>query len=326
MKEQIGFGLVGLGVHGLRYARHLLEDLPGARLVAVCRKDAVLGREWASAHGVRFLAEYQDLVADEEVDAVAVATPPDLNAAVTLAALEAGKPVLVEKPLAATLPEARSILAASRESGGLVMVAQTLRWNAVVRSVKAEAATLGRLLMLALSQRFEPSDRPWLDQPGPGGILLNTGIHSFDLVRHLSGREITEVWCRTRRVETQRTPDTFVATLTLEGGVLATVDNCRATAARSGRIELIGEKGQITGDHVLGIVHRIEGRDSFPLPLGNPVPTVRAALADFVQCALDSAPPPVSVEDGLKALEVVMACRRSHSEQRVVSIDEVRSS
>ena len=324
MAGPIGVGLVGLGLHGMRYARHLQDDLPGARLVAVCRRDAAAGGAWAQAHGIRFVPDYRDLVVDDEIDVVAVITPPDLNAPVALAALAAGKAVLVEKPIAVTLEDGRRLLQASRAAGCPVMVAQTLRYNAVVRALQKEAAGLGRLILLALNQRFEPSDRPWLDRPGPGGILLNTGIHSFDLVRFLSGREITGVWCRTLTVATRRTPDAFVAALELDGGILATVDNCRATAARSGRIELVGERGQISGDHVLGSAARLVEREARRLEIGKEVPTVLAVLAAFLTCVRDGTPPPVPVEDGLKALEVVAACELSSRENRPVALREIR--
>src|SRR5207237_1088404 len=80
------------------------------------------------------------------------------------------------------------------------------RWNAVVRAIRDRLPTLGRLRALYLNQRFEPSPLAWLDDPdlAGAGIILHTGVHSFDLVRWLTGREVARVWCRAARAVTPR--------------------------------------------------------------------------------------------------------------------------
>ena len=321
MRAPLAIGLVGLGIHGERYASHLLHDLPDARLVAVSRARAADGAAWAAAHAVRFHARWEDLIADPEVEAVAVVVPTPLTAAVAGAALAAGKPVLVEKPLAATLEEGRSLARAAE--GGCLMMGQTLRWNGVVRALRQRLVDLGAPLVIAINQRFEPSTRTWLDGERGGGVILNTGVHGFDLVRHLGGDEVVEVFCRARAVTTRRTPDTFVAVLTLAGGALATVDNCRATDGRSGRIEVATAAGQLTGDHVHNRLSALVGRQARELDPGPPVPTVLEALRAFVAAARGEAGIPVTAADGLAALEIAVACERSARAGRPVRLAEL---
>src|SRR5207247_849207 len=83
-------------------------------------------------------------------------------------------------------------------AGVPVLRAHTLRWNAVVRAIRERLPSLGPLRALYLNQRFEVSSLPWLDDPrtAGGGIILHTGVHSFDLVRWVTGHEVARVWCR----------------------------------------------------------------------------------------------------------------------------------
>jgi myo-inositol 2-dehydrogenase/D-chiro-inositol 1-dehydrogenase len=200
---------------------------------------------------------------------------------------------------------------AARRSGQVAMVAQTLRFNAVVRTIQERREELGELRVISLSQRFEPSTRLWLDDPAAGGILRNTGVHSFDLVRFLTGLEVEEALCFTQRVVTQRTEDIFGAVLKLAGGVLGVVENDRTTASRSGRIELVGERGQLCGDHVHGLLLEIQGASLHSIPLPPPVPTVRECLAAFTSALHGRTPVPIPLEEGLRAVEIVDACRES---------------
>jgi predicted dehydrogenase len=202
------------------------------------------------------------------------------------------------------------------------MVAHTLRWNATIRALAARIPDLGHLRLLAVAQRLESQERgDWLDRDVGGDVLLNTGVHGFDLVRHLAGREVERVWCRSERVQTRRQPDVFVAGLRMTGGLLATVDNCRATAARSGRIEVVGERGALVADQVHGTLSLQEGRGERPLPVPEEVPTVAAVLADFRQVILEGASNPVPVADGLAAVAVALACRQASESGAEVAVE-----
>ena len=310
-----------MGRHGGRYAQHLLRDLPEARLVAVSRRDAAAGQAFAESHGLRFYADPFRLVADPGVEAVVVVTPPDLNPSLCQAALDAGKPVLVEKPLARTAAEAREI--ARRARDGFLMVAHTLRYNAVIRALRTHRGRIGPVHLISLNQRLEPSPLAWLEDPqrSGGGNVLHIGVHMFDLVRMLSGAEVVEVFCRTARQKTRQVEDLFTASFRLSSGILCTLDSSRASGGRSGRVELVGERGQLVGDHIHHTLSLIRGWEASALDPGPPVHTVQAALADFVAAVRSGAPSPIPAEDGLRAVEIAEACYRSAREGRAVDVD-----
>lgn len=312
--KRIRFGLIGLGRHGSRYARHLLDDLPEAELVAICRRDAKAGEEFATATGMTYYADFHELLADERLDAVAVVVPPDLNADICTAAARRGLHFVVEKPLAHTLTDARKIVEEARGAGIKGLVAQTLRFDSVVQTLKAHLPMLGVPHAISFQQHFEPLSLPWLDDPDRGGIILHTGVHSFDLFRFLTGREVVRVYCESFRRLTDRTEDGFTAMLLAEPGSLrGLVTQFRTTSGRIGRIEVVGEEGILVGDHVHHCLEVIQGRKRHTVPLPPPVPTVRECLKAFIMWVRHDTPPPVSLADGFMALAVVDACQRSTS-------------
>ena len=304
-------GLAGLGIHGGRYAAHLLAgDVPGVTLGAISRADAREGSLFALRHNVTYVADPRELADVPGIDAVAVCLPPDLHPQVAIACLEAGRPVLVEKPLAASVAGATAVVDAASRTGTPLMVAHTMRFDAVIEAIRRELVSLGPIRVVAINQRFEPTRRTWIDTPGRGGIYLNTGVHAFDLLRFLTGAEIVEARAMATRTVTRSTEDGFAAIFRLEpGGILATVDNARTVAGRSGRIEIAGERGQLRGDHIHRELVRIEAgtrRDLGPIP-GRP--TVAAALDAFVGALRASRPMPITAEDGLAAVRVAEALR-----------------
>jgi predicted dehydrogenase len=315
--RRIPVGLIGAGKHGQRYLAHLRADVPALGLAALCRRDVEVGRRQAAELGCRFHAEWRALVDDPAVEAVVAVVPPTLHPALATAVAAARKPLLVEKPLATTGAAAAGVVRTLRAAGVPCLMAHTLRWNAVVRALAAELPALGALRALVLNQRFEPSALAWLDDPAVsgGGIILHTGVHSFDLVRFLTGREVTRVTCRTARAVTHRTEDNFLALLELSGSdALVAVSGSRATRGRSGLIDIAADAGQLVGDHALGFAYTVRGLERTPLALPGPVPTVREALAAFAALLVDGTAPPVALEDGARAVLVAEACRRSADE------------
>ncbi len=321
----IRIGLAGLGVHGSRYAGHLLRgEVPGARLVAVSRSDASSGRAFAEEHALAFATDPLELSTMPGVDAVALVLPADLHPPVASACIEAGRPVLVEKPLAADAASARGLAREVERRGAALMVAHTLRFDPLVLRLRNEARSLGRLSLVSINQRFEPFHRKWIDDPASGGVLLNTGVHGFDLWRFLTGAEPVSVLAETGRFATERTEDHFVAIGRIEpGGPMVALDNCRTTDGRSGRIEIAGEKGQIAGDHIHRTLHRLEGRERIDLGPLEALPTVREALTHFVECLRGERPFAVTADDGAAAVVMADAAKRSAREGRRVALTEV---
>lgn len=318
----LGIGVVGGGKHGERYLGHV-ADVPGVRLAALCRRDRARGEAQARRYGCRYHADAAALIADPAVDAVVLVVPPTLNAPLAIGAAEAGKALLVEKPLATTLDECRRIADAVARAGVCAMVAHTLRFNAVVAALRAALPAVGPLHAAALTQRFEPSALDWLDRRAiaGGGIILHTGVHSFDLLRFLTGREARRVSVYAGRVQTRETEDNFAASVEMDdGALLALIGGSRATAGRGGAIELAGRDGQLVGDHVHGLAALLVGTERRALAVGPPVATVAATLAEFAAALAERRAPAITIADGAAAVALAEACQRAMRSERAEAV------
>ncbi|MFQ5477142.1 MAG: Gfo/Idh/MocA family protein [Candidatus Binatia bacterium] len=313
--DKLRLAVVGLGRHGSRYAHHAASDVDEIQLRAICRRSADAGKELAARLGCDFTDDASKLVRSSEIDAVVLVIPPRELEELLPAALECGKRVLVEKPVAPDLESGRRILEVQRRKKGWCMAGQTLRFNSVCRAIRDSVPRVGRLDSLVFSQRFPPQPQlRWLDDPAlsGGGNILHTGVHCFDLVRWLSDLEVESVSCFARSVCTKKTEDSFVANLSLRGSdALAVVTCSRSTHSRNGLIEISGDKGQLIGDHVLGTLSFI-GPDGVET-LAPPAPsyTVLEILRQFAKDAINGTSPCISYGDGLAAVAIADACYRS---------------
>jgi predicted dehydrogenase len=325
--DTIRFGLIGAGKHGSRYAKHIVEDIPQAELVGVCRRDRQEGETFAAKYSCTYYADYRQLLDDALIDAIAVVVPPYLHYQVVTAACQAGKHILLEKPFATSVTEGRQLLAMLSRSRTRCMVAHTLRFNSVVQALKQHIPQIAPLHSLYLSQRFEQSPLVWLDHKAEsgGGIVLHTGVHSFDLLRFLSSYEASQVWCQIQTVLTKETEDNFSMFCQLRNAlgshiIHGAAAGSRSTTSRSGLIEISGANGQLVGDHHHGFAYLIKGTERTPLPVPPPVPTIRDMLQVFVDCLRTGTPFPVAPEDGFRAVAIAEACYRSAANHQLAAV------
>jgi len=318
----LGIGLIGLGRHGMRYVRHLADTPLGARLVAVCRRDTEQGRTVASRHGAKFFQHYEDLIASPQVDAVIVATPPSLCLPICLAAVKAGKPLLIEKPLACTGADAREMVRAADAAGTPLMTAHTLRFDRAVLALKSQLATVGARRYLVLTNRVEP--RPEVlrapEDYGGRGVLLEIGIHLLDLVRFLTGEEVAEVRCEVERPSPKSAELRALASLRTTGGLSCIVDVSRVTGGRVSRAEWIGADGQLIADWVHHRVRKVSAGNVEAEQAVEDVPTVESALRAFLDALTSGVPMPVTGLDGQRAVEIADACYESAAIGKLVKL------
>jgi predicted dehydrogenase len=318
----LGIGLVGMGRHGMRYAQHLLASMPNARLVAVCRRNVLEGRRFAAEHAVAFFPDYRDLARDASVQAVVVVAPPSLARSICLEAVHAGKPVLVEKPLACTGTDARDMVRVAESAGVPLMTAQTLRFNRAVLALKSQLHDVGPPRFLTLTIRIEPRPEMWKNREeyAGRGVLLEIGVHVLDLVRFLTGEEVAEVRCEMDRSDGETPESRALVSLRTTGRLPCVLDVSRLSAGRMGRVEWIGEDGELIADWVRHRLQKITSNTHVQEWTVDNDPTVPATLDAFVGALTRGTSPPVSGRDGQLAVELADACYESARTGRSVRL------
>jgi myo-inositol 2-dehydrogenase / D-chiro-inositol 1-dehydrogenase len=258
-------GLIGCGVMGADHAKILQGDTPGARLAGVYDADpARAAAIAAAAKGVRLFGAARELIADPEIEAVVVASPDSTHAELAIACIEAGKPALCEKPLAATLAECRAVMAAEIKAGRrLTQVGFMRRFDPGYRAMKtaALAGKAGQPLFLHCVHRNAVAP----DYITSDLVIANSAVHEFDIARFLLGEEFAAVSVHSARAARHaegRRPQFIV--LETASGVIVTVE--AYLDARYGydvQAELVCENGAISLSPRRPIASRIEGRDGF---------------------------------------------------------------
>ena len=306
-------GLIGAGRHGRRYIHHLLHDLPGMSLAAVCRKRTGEGLPLLSTTEIPVYGDYRALIADPRVEAVVVVTPPSLCPEICFEAAKAKKPILIEKPLASTGPEARAMVRAAEVAGQLLMTAQTLRFDSTILLLKERLPEIGPLRYATFTSRIETKTgaevRPSI--PGQRGVLLEFGVHLLDLVPFLIGEDVVAVRCELDRLPSMAPEMMAIVQAHTVSGLQCVMDIARVGAGRVARAEWVGSQGQMAADW---FHHRVTGviGDSAPFEWAvQPQQTILATLRAFIHAIETKTPPPVSGRDGCRAVEVIDACYRS---------------
>jgi predicted dehydrogenase len=344
-------GLIGCGrIAGLRHVP-ALAGVPEAQVVAVADVDAERRAEIAGRLGVeRTYASHEELLADAEVEAVAVLVPAALHTEVALAALDAGKHVLLEKPLALDLNDADRLLERSSASGPRVLVAYNLRWHPLVREARrllaAGAIGTPEALVSTYTSPYVYRDvaKPWRRaRETGGGVLVEMASHHFDLWGYLLDDEAAEVSAVARDAEEEDEAATVQARM--RGGTLVTGLFSQRSLDHQ-EVEVFGTEGRLRlgvyrfdGLEVTrtpGRVGDVRGRLGAAARLARGLPgavreargggafiaSYREEWRHFLAVSRGEAEPECTLEDGRRALSLMLAAAEAAASGRTVAVDE----
>jgi predicted dehydrogenase len=338
--QKTGFGLIGCGTWGTVHARTYGASST-AHLVEVCDADEQRAARCAEQFGVpRYSSNWRAMLANPEIRAVSVATPDFAHGEIILAAIEAGKDVLAEKPLGASVEECRRILEARDRKGVKLMVDFHNRWNLPFVNIRRMlcAGEMGSLVAMNIRLNdtlFVPTRMlSWAARSSPVHFL---GSHVIDLIRWLSAAEVARVYAVSRSVVLKQagvdTPDFFQYLLELSSGATAMVENCWIVNESSPSVfdfqcEFIASQGSayVNASHHRMVEVYTERGITFPDVSGapdlhgRPVGFAIAAIEHFIDCVVQDRQPMVTGEDGLIAARVVEAIEESARTRKPVEI------
>ena len=310
VSEQRRFGVIGTGVWGethlMAYASH-----PGVELACICDLDEELLAQRAEQYGVECTTtDYREIA---------------------VAAAEAGKHVLLEKPMATTVEDCETMIAAAEASGVTLMVDFHNRWNPAMWGIKQQivAGDLGAPQMLTVRLNdtiYVPTGM--LSWGGRSTVIWFLGSHSVDLVRWLFDDEITRVYSVARshvlKARGVDTPDFFLTTVELAGGGVAQIENCwiMSTAMPTVfdfKLEMIGSEGTCFADcssHRMLQSFTPAGASYADVAVrtevqGEPGGFGVNSIRHFADCVIEGREPAVSPRDGLENTRVLVAIHES---------------
>jgi UDP-N-acetylglucosamine 3-dehydrogenase len=303
--KKISVGVIGTGTMGIHHVR-LFAAMPGVRLIGVADGNPAAIWGAVEAYRVPGFADFRDLLAFKP-DAVSIAVPTSQHESVALTAIRAGCHVLLEKPIAGNSNAARRIIRAAAAGKVKLMIGHTERFNPAVTAVKR--ALKGEKIISFDITRVGPLPPRVKDV----GIIIDLAIHDIDLLRHLTGAEVSRVTSLHRSVSGAH-EDTAMILLKLENGVMAHITTNWLTPFKARLIQVATLGKFIRADllnRTVSVYSRVpkteDGGLVKEIPVADAEP-LRLELEAFIRSVRTGTPVPVSGEDGLRALRVAESC------------------
>lgn len=312
MAERLRVGVIGVGTMGAHHVR-VYGELDGAQLVAIADTSEARLPEIERPDSVRTFGDYREMLAEERLDAVSIAVPTRQHLEVALACIEQRVPVLVEKPLAASVDECLRLKDAALGAAVPLMVGHIERFNPGVAELKQriEQREAGALIQIEARRvgPFFPRERDV-------GVVQDLATHDIDVLRHLVACDIDRVRAETRSGIKSPYEDALSAVLRFEDGTIGTLDVNWLSPVKDRELRVLGERGLFKLDYLTqqltfyptaaDVGASTTSNSGIEIEVDKQEP-LRVELNSFLRVARGEEAPRVGADDAIAAMRVVEA-------------------
>ncbi len=331
MTDTLRFGLIGCGRVAPRHAESFVQ-LPGATLAAVADVRASRADRFAREYHADPYTDYRRLLERPDLDVVSICTPSGLHAAMAMEAMQAGKHVIVEKPMALSLADADAMIRVSAETGRKLCVVLQNRYNPPMQDLRrvVDSGRLGRLLLGSATVRWYRTQEYYEDEwhgtwAMDGGALMNQSIHHIDALQWLMGAPASVFAYTATLAHRMEAEDTGVAVIRFQNGSLGTIEGSTITYPENleGSVAVFGERGSLkVGGTALNrkTIWKVEGelehekelltRDQLD-PASVYGTSHSAVIADMIAAVLEDRPPRTNGFEARRSVALVLAIYES---------------
>ncbi|MCJ7703847.1 MAG: Gfo/Idh/MocA family oxidoreductase [Anaerolineales bacterium] len=321
MDKPVNFAVVGTSIG--RYHLQGISNIPSvARLAGVCDINEDRAREMAEKYQADFYTtDFNELLRREDVDAITLAVPHDLHHSMAVAAANAGKHILVEKPIATTLEQADEVIAAAKKNNVKLMIGHNMRYLGQYAKAKelVEQDVIGKPYLLTATVHVYSNTggfRTILKHLG-GGALIDSGVHRFDLIRWIMG-DIKRVYGKIGTFLNMQMEgeDTAVLVMEFESGAIGTFSCSWVAKAyeHEETLQIFGTKGSVLATYYSPTLkvrsdtppEGWQNLSEFTYSIDQPM-SMQMEIEDFARSIINDEQPPVTGEDGRKSLELTLA-------------------
>lgn len=337
MKSKLRLGVIGTGRIGNIHIGNLVKQISNAEVTAVADPNLRAAEQTATHYGIpKFVADYSELLANNELDAVAICSASQTHPAIIKDAAAAGKHIFCEKPIGFELSEIDEMLAVVDKAGVKLQVGFNRRFDANFRRVRERvvAGEIGTPHILRITSR-DPEAPPPDYLAGWGGIFKETTIHDFDMARFIIESEVKRIYVAGGvlgypQFADSNDLDTVVITLHFANGTIGTIDNgYQAVYGYDQRLEVYGSKGLVWVENERPDMHHYANAEGIyqakPLYffLERYLESYRVEMQAFVDAVLNDTPTPVTGHDGRAPIVLAIAAQKSYAEGRPIDISEI---
>jgi UDP-N-acetylglucosamine 3-dehydrogenase len=334
--RKIKYAVIGLGWFGEKHCE-VLAGLPNVELYALCTRTASRLKQLADEFDVKHVyTDYNELLANPEVEAVSITTMWDQHAAPTLAAIKADKHLFLEKPMASTVADCRAIVEAANASDKFFMVGHICRFNPRYAAAKGEisAGNIGKIVSIYARRNIPAAvGEMVLDKIGP---IIGDGVHDTDLMLWYTGAQIQTAYAQTVDVRGKKYPDIGWTMYRFDSGAVGVCENVWCLPERTAfqideRMEIIGTEGAI---HIhethpnFSVVDKNGWRSPdttyWPQLHGVRAGALRTELDYFATCICEGKPPTIiTLEESMAAVVACLAAEASAATGTIVRVGDM---
>jgi UDP-N-acetylglucosamine 3-dehydrogenase len=329
-KYMLNVGVIGIGMMGQNHARVYSEI---ANLVGLADADDNILNQVSKRFNVKGFKDYHKLIEDHNIDAVSICTPTSTHFDIAVEAIEAGKHVLLEKPMGGDLEKARELVARAKKKGITLAVGYIERHNPVVAYTKSLISEGAFGDVISISARRVSSFPSRIKDVG---VILDLGIHDLDVIRYLSGSNVNSVYFLAGGTKEEKFEDHANILLEFENGIFAVIEVNWLTPMKVRRVSLTCSKNFVEMDYINQTL-QISSSTIKELDLGNlyRIPQeymerkikieerepLKNELSDFLWAMEHKKEPLVSGEEGVKTLEIAQAAMLSAEQGKKIFLE-----
>jgi len=304
--RKLGVAVIGTGFWGRNHARNM-KELQETHLIAVCDKDEAKAKAIAELFGVEAYRDSRKMLKRKDIEAVTVCTWSTNLATEAMNVLRAGKHVLVEKPMANSVREAKKIVDLAKKKQRYLMVGFLMRFIPGVQRIR-EAVEKGEIGTLVYATARRVSE--WPERIGDVGVVKDLAIHDIDITRYLLCDDPVEVYAKAGSLRHKQFEDHAQILLTFKGGKTAFIEANWLTPYKIRKLTVTGSKAIMSLDYITQEI-TIETSGQTMAPRYEVKEPLKLELQHFADSVLNDKEPAITGADGLKAVQVAEAVLKS---------------
>lgn len=309
-------GVIGAGAMGKNHIR-IYSEMPDVELAGIADIDKELVEDLARQYNTKAFTDYHDLLA-QGLDAVSIVVPTKMHKKVAIESIEANAHVLVEKPIADTVENAKAIVKAAEENNRLVMVGHIERFNPAVIRLKEiiKKGSLGKIVSISTT-RVGPYNPRIRDV----GVVLDIGVHDIDIISFLYGLPVNQVYA-VAGADIHPFEDHATIHMRLDHELSGLVEVNWLTPHKIRKLTAVGTEGVAYLDYIDQTVDLHDSSWIRKAKIEKDEP-LKNELKHFIECVREGIQPEPSGTDGIHALKVSLAAIRSYKEAKLIEINEL---
>ena len=313
--KKLGVAVIGTGFWGRNHSR-VFKELEETELIAVCDIDSERAKKVAQQFGVKAYTNVVKMLKRKDIKAVSLCTWSTNLAKEALRALKAGKHVLVEKPMATNVRQAKKLVETAEKKRLHLSVGFLMRFIPGVQRIKKaiQNKTIGDLVC-ATAKRVSQ----WPERIGDVGVVKDLAIHDIDVARYLLGEDPITVYAKAGSMKHRKFEDYAQIMLNFEGGKTVFIESNWLTPYKTRTLVITGSQAIMKLDYITqeltieDVKETVQPRHPWKEPL-------KLELHHFAKCILEKEKPLITGVDGLKALQIAEAALRSSATGKLVRL------